>query len=1560
MALQGRLGVQAGGVSSLSSRDLAMAVLHLSVLDDVATAELARLELAAGDRADLTAGSAGRGAAAEGAEQAASDASEAGTSTKAARKDGADGAGSAAGGVTGLAPAAGGVSTAPRLVVHDRSVLRYLRHLARPRRIASLIAGQSGAVSDDDTCKRLTNEQRRRRIAKRRARQQQRQRQEHHRRDDRHQRQQTSKPGGEEAFAAVAGMHRATVDGDREGITSAVTAGATPEGTRRAAGEGSAGMARRSPQRDRGGASAVWARGRGQLDEAGERGSLGASDPAARERGAGGSGSMGVDVSGVLDAVMGDLSGVERRGAGFASFRGQSFSGAIGTPMRTQRYKTDASLLSPAHLHSKLLMGRDSSLLSDAGSPAVGSDDAALNSLNSSPTAGLRTASRHAEPVKQQAGSAASLFGFLASLGGPTPSANSGITPSANLAATQRAQDDVRVADPPRTAASRPSRRRGLLKGATLVGDTAVASAASRREAGRAARAPSNGRSGLTERGAVGSTSFASLSGNTDSGDSSTTDRLAAAPFYSNLGGVGSSGTLLGLDTTCAVSSLSADGFPFHASVAAPPALLDMRHPQDGSAIGIADMARRPHAALSLPRAPMSAAASLAVPGAIGILQLAASPAGGAALAPVARSLRVRPVSLLGAFESPSTLAAAWPILAPTALVAAEPGSHVLDGPPCVFRLRVDRVWAALCGADWACIEHTLVQQSGASGASAGGGSGLNAADLRPHMADPRLRVLLALRVDKLVPPSADEPAASVEHSVACGLVTGWINAAPYLLHAAVVAPQPPVPADAKTASRAPATTLGAGYNKRALLGAPSGPQTLTHARSVLDVTAARAAPAADEHASALRQSSLAAPSPIQLVRDDRFLSLESGNAGRAAASAEPATDSWAAAVFSPTLDGAPGAPGSPFSLHPQPAPAPAGSSLGGLSLSLSTTPRPDGMPVASPILATAHAAGGGASRPEASGGDASAASSSAVPAEAVPAKSSSIFGNIFSVFGSSSAAKAPPAAAAVPPAAVAGSAAAGPPALPLHDGEQLEDKGVALSAPSSPRDEHETEDGRQPSGEIGRADSNSSSGVFASMPLSPVTASLSSTARAGHVVLHSGDVSGTGLERAAHETVAEAGLAAGDVSPGMCVDAAMGAFALEEREEHSLRPSSEQLELMGLQTGKNVLEFTVDATGAKVECNLFLWKTSDKVVISDVDGTITKSDAMGHIAYWVGADWTQEGVASFFANIHRNGYKIVYLTSRAIGQVNSTRDYLHKIAQDDVPAPRQSTAGSSTGNAAALAVTGAATAAAGGSADGTAASTTPGSIATVDLSKSKLPPGPVITSPDRLFAAFTREVIQRKPQQFKIAALSEIRNLFPLSINPFYAGFGNRDTDEISYAKVGVPKSRIFIIDTSGNISQAGKLYCHNYSGLNKMVDLVFPTIDTSSSGAFSGAAFHSSPTLGQGSHGVPASAGHPSPVFAPAMPGPARRSRVHSGQGSALSGSEDGDTTAKPARAGLAAVPSTRRRGVPDFTDPNYSDASWWTMDSRRRVIVDVDPRNPHAAASTAASASAPAAEK
>lgn len=108
------------------------------------------------------------------------------------------------------------------------------------------------------------------------------------------------------------------------------------------------------------------------------------------------------------------------------------------------------------------------------------------------------------------------------------------------------------------------------------------------------------------------------------------------------------------------------------------------------------------------------------------------------------------------------------------------------------------------------------------------------------------------------------------------------------------------------------------------------------------------------------------------------------------------------------------------------------------------------------------------------------------------------------------------------------------------------------------------------------------------------------------------------------------------------------------------------------------------------------------------------------------------------------------------------------------------------------------------------------------------LPQGPVIISPDGLLPSLYREVIRRRPHDFKIGCLQDIRALFPADWHPFYAGFGNRASDEISYAAVGVPPGKIFTINPRGEVlCEASKLArSYTLAGINELVDEIFPAL--------------------------------------------------------------------------------------------------------------------------------------
>jgi phosphatidate phosphatase LPIN len=98
--------------------------------------------------------------------------------------------------------------------------------------------------------------------------------------------------------------------------------------------------------------------------------------------------------------------------------------------------------------------------------------------------------------------------------------------------------------------------------------------------------------------------------------------------------------------------------------------------------------------------------------------------------------------------------------------------------------------------------------------------------------------------------------------------------------------------------------------------------------------------------------------------------------------------------------------------------------------------------------------------------------------------------------------------------------------------------------------------------------------------------------------------------------------------------------------------------------------------------------------------------------------------------------------------------------------------------------------------------------------------------SPDGLVSSFKREVIDRTPQSFKIDCLTQILNLFPPDTKPFFAGFGNKITDAISYESVGINKSKIFIINEKGEISQYNNYYKTSYLHINDMFLEMFPPV--------------------------------------------------------------------------------------------------------------------------------------
>ncbi|XP_031497137.1 uncharacterized protein LOC116262154 isoform X2 [Nymphaea colorata] len=114
--------------------------------------------------------------------------------------------------------------------------------------------------------------------------------------------------------------------------------------------------------------------------------------------------------------------------------------------------------------------------------------------------------------------------------------------------------------------------------------------------------------------------------------------------------------------------------------------------------------------------------------------------------------------------------------------------------------------------------------------------------------------------------------------------------------------------------------------------------------------------------------------------------------------------------------------------------------------------------------------------------------------------------------------------------------------------------------------------------------------------------------------------------------------------------------------------PTSEQLASLNLKEGQNIVTFTFSTAmlgKQQVDARIYLWKWNTRIVISDVDGTITKSDVLGQFMPLVGKDWSHLGVAHLYSAIKENGYQMLFLSARAISQAYLTRQFLFNLKQE-------------------------------------------------------------------------------------------------------------------------------------------------------------------------------------------------------------------------------------------------------------------------------------------------------
>ena len=205
--------------------------------------------------------------------------------------------------------------------------------------------------------------------------------------------------------------------------------------------------------------------------------------------------------------------------------------------------------------------------------------------------------------------------------------------------------------------------------------------------------------------------------------------------------------------------------------------------------------------------------------------------------------------------------------------------------------------------------------------------------------------------------------------------------------------------------------------------------------------------------------------------------------------------------------------------------------------------------------------------------------------------------------------------------------------------------------------------------------------------------------------------------------------------------------------------------------------------TLAIAEARLFLWSTHDLFAVSDIDGTVTKSDVQGVFdsVFTERYKHVHRGICQLFTNMSNRRFsskkvRFVYLTARPIRLAPITRKFLSDMTQEtkssnnDTPDQQQ---------------------------------------------KYSLPPGPLFCHPGTLASVLTMELIHKNTYDFKTGTILEqiykpYQTLCPSSSdnqdehnNPFIAGFGNKETDHKAYIDAGMKDEQIYIINKSGHIIQ-------------------------------------------------------------------------------------------------------------------------------------------------------------
>merc|ERR1719153_278223 len=226
---------------------------------------------------------------------------------------------------------------------------------------------------------------------------------------------------------------------------------------------------------------------------------------------------------------------------------------------------------------------------------------------------------------------------------------------------------------------------------------------------------------------------------------------------------------------------------------------------------------------------------------------------------------------------------------------------------------------------------------------------------------------------------------------------------------------------------------------------------------------------------------------------------------------------------------------------------------------------------------------------------------------------------------------------------------------------------------------------------------------------------------------------------------------------------------------------NSEDLEELNLKPGVNKGRYVCPELNTILHFSIFLYETGDKLVITDIDGTITQSDIRGQVLPKLGITAHHTAVVELFDKIDKRGYKVIYLTARSMAQDEDTRNYLFQSLQK--------------------------------------------------VGGFSLPPGPILFSPTTMLCGFIAEVVTKTPDLQKTQTVLQLWDLFKKeegsSISgTIVGGYGNKDTDTKAYINAGMDRGRVYLVNPKGELRNEETGLVSSYSDQVLHLDTLYPYI--------------------------------------------------------------------------------------------------------------------------------------